>query len=69
MTFTDPTDSSPSLGGNPTPSGAHDGSIGILHSYIDALASTGVDIIKFQTHIAEAESSEHEPDKRIGVTG
>lgn len=39
---------------------AHDGSIGILHSYIDALAATGVDAIKFQTHIAEAESSEFE---------
>jgi len=39
---------------------AHDGSIGILHSYIDAVASTGVDAIKFQTHIAEAESSEYE---------
>ena len=39
---------------------AHDGSVGILHSYIDALAATGVDAIKFQTHIAEAESSEHE---------
>ena len=39
---------------------AHDGSIGILHSYIDALADTGVDAIKFQTHIAEAESSIHE---------
>jgi len=40
---------------------AHDGSLGILHSYIDALASTGVDAIKFQTHIAEAESSIYEP--------
>jgi len=40
---------------------AHDGSLGILHSYIDALADTGVDAIKFQTHIAEAESSEYEP--------
>jgi N,N'-diacetyllegionaminate synthase len=40
---------------------AHDGSLGILHSYIDALATTGVDAIKFQTHIAEAESSIHEP--------
>src|SRR4051812_40757427 len=39
---------------------AHDGSIGILHSYIDALATTGVDAVKFQTHIAEAESSEFE---------
>lgn len=40
---------------------AHEGSLGILHSYIDALADTGVDAIKFQTHIAEAESSEYEP--------
>ena len=39
---------------------AHDGSIGILHSYIDALADTGVDAVKFQTHIAESESSLHE---------
>ena len=39
---------------------AHDGSVGILHSYIDVLAETGVDAIKFQTHIAEAESSVHE---------
>lgn len=39
---------------------AHDGSVGILHSYIDALADTGIDAIKFQTHIAEAESSEFE---------
>jgi N,N'-diacetyllegionaminate synthase len=40
---------------------AHDGSLGILHSYIDALAPTGVDALKFQIHIAEAESSIHEP--------
>lgn len=40
---------------------AHEGSLGILHSYIDALADTGVDAIKFQTHIAEAESSAYEP--------
>jgi N,N'-diacetyllegionaminate synthase len=40
---------------------AHDGSIGILHSYIDAIAKTGVQAIKFQMHIAEAESSIHEP--------
>lgn len=40
---------------------AHEGSLGILHSYIDAVAKTGVDAIKFQTHIAEAESSEYEP--------
>lgn len=39
---------------------AHDGSLGIAHSYIDALASTGVDTVKFQMHIASAESSEFE---------
>ncbi|MDP5002208.1 MAG: N-acetylneuraminate synthase family protein [Flavobacterium sp.] len=40
---------------------AHEGSLGILHSYIDALATTGVHAIKFQMHIAEAESSNYEP--------
>lgn len=40
---------------------AHDGSLGMAHSYIDAIAKTGVDAIKFQMHIAEAESSEYEP--------
>ncbi|MFZ6012421.1 MAG: N-acetylneuraminate synthase family protein [Bacteroidota bacterium] len=40
---------------------AHDGSLGIAHSYIEALKDTGVNAIKFQTHIAEAESSEFEP--------
>lgn len=40
---------------------AHEGSLGIAHSYINALAKTGVDAIKFQVHIAEAESSIYEP--------
>ncbi len=40
---------------------AHDGSLGVAHSYIDALKETGVDAVKFQTHIAEAESSQYEP--------
>ena len=40
---------------------AHDGSLGIAHSYIDALAGAGVHAVKFQTHIANAESSIHEP--------
>ena len=40
---------------------AHNGSIDIAHDYIDALARTGVDAIKFQTHIADAESSIYEP--------
>nr|WP_315174679.1 N-acetylneuraminate synthase family protein [uncultured Flavobacterium sp.] len=40
---------------------AHEGSLGILYSYIDALAITGVNAVKFQMHIAEAESSSEEP--------
>jgi N,N'-diacetyllegionaminate synthase len=36
---------------------AHDGSVGILHSLVDAAAAAGVDAVKFQVHIAEAESS------------
>lgn len=40
---------------------AHDGSLGTAHAYIDALAITGVHAIKFQTHIADAESSIYEP--------
>ena len=40
---------------------AHEGSLGMVHSYIDALATPGVDAVKFQMHIAEAESSVFEP--------
>ncbi|RXJ45405.1 N-acetylneuraminate synthase family protein [Gelidibacter gilvus] len=40
---------------------AHNGSLQKAHDYIDAVATTGVDAIKFQTHIADAESSIHEP--------
>ena len=40
---------------------AHEGSLGMAHSFIDALAGTGIDAVKFQMHIAEAESSPHEP--------
>lgn len=39
---------------------AHDGSLGLAHSYLDALKNTGVTDIKFQIHIADAESSEKE---------
>jgi N,N'-diacetyllegionaminate synthase len=40
---------------------AHDGSLGIAHSYIDAIAKAGADVVKFQTHIAAAESTPAEP--------
>lgn len=40
---------------------AHDGSLGMAHAYIDAAADAGADAVKFQTHIAEAESSALEP--------
>ncbi len=39
---------------------AHDGSLGTAHAYIDAVSKTGADAIKFQTHIADAESSKYE---------
>jgi N,N'-diacetyllegionaminate synthase len=40
---------------------AHDGSVGILFSLLEAAARAGVDAVKFQVHIADAESSVHEP--------
>jgi N-acetylneuraminate synthase len=40
---------------------AHEGSEGIAHSLIDAIAAAGCDAVKLQTHIAAAESSPQEP--------
>ena len=40
---------------------AHDGSLGAAHAFIDAIAASGADAVKFQTHIAAAESTPQEP--------
>ena len=40
---------------------AHDGSLGMAHAYIDAIADAGANAVKFQTHIASAESTHQEP--------
>ncbi len=40
---------------------AHDGSLGMAHAFIDAIADAGADAVKFQTHIADAESTPEEP--------
>jgi len=40
---------------------AHDGSLGMAHAYIDAISEAGATAVKFQTHIAAAESTPDEP--------
>ena len=40
---------------------AHDGSLGMAHAFVDAIADAGADAVKFQTHIAKAESTIREP--------
>ena len=40
---------------------SHDGSLGLAHAFVDAIAAAGADAVKFQTHIAAAESTPAEP--------
>ena len=40
---------------------SHDGSLGQAHAFVDAISASGADAVKFQTHIAEAESTPAEP--------
>lgn len=40
---------------------AHDGSLAVAHAFVDAIADAGADAVKFQTHIAAAESTPSEP--------
>ncbi len=47
---------------------AHEGSLGMAHSFIDATARAGADAVKFQTHIAASESTRDE-SFRIPMSG
>ena len=40
---------------------AHDGNLALAHEYLEAIADASADAVKFQTHIAEAESTPEEP--------
>jgi N,N'-diacetyllegionaminate synthase len=60
---------SPRKNGNSSSSGclivgevaqSHDGSLGLAHSFVDAIADAGAGAVKFQTHIAAAESTSRE---------
>lgn len=43
---------------------AHDGSLGAAHAFIDVIADSGFDAVKFQTHIANSESTLDEPFRK-----
>jgi len=47
---------------------AHEGSLGLAQSFIDAAADAGADAIKFQTHIAAAEST-YDEGFRVRLSG
>ena len=36
---------------------SHDGSLNYVHSFIDQAAKSGADVVKFQAHFADEESS------------
>jgi N-acetylneuraminate synthase len=38
----------------------HEGSVGLAHAHVDAAADAGADAVKFQTHLADAESTREE---------
>ena len=44
---------------------AHEGSLNIAHSMIDACADAKVDVVKFQSHYAKYESTLEEPFRLI----
>ncbi len=66
------------VGGNAPPvliaevGNTHDGNLNIAHAYIDAVAKTGAHVMKFQTHLAEAEGTAREvwrkPFSKIDAT-
>lgn len=46
---------------------AHDGSLGFAHSYIDVAHQAGANAVKFQVHIADAEST-HDEEFRVNFS-
>ena len=46
---------------------SHDGSINFAHSFIDAAAKAGANVIKFQSHFADEESTLDEKFRKKSV--